>query len=127
MPEPHPMLKPSTPYKKAKVYSAMARRRTILTASPEAYIFTRRLTKHNNHPTSNNNIQFGEHLQRQDYDKDYGKISMKHPSSVKAKNLNLKQQRRAATLQHLSTLHTLRYYKSHAIQHSYLIRTDHDK
>ena len=100
MPEPHPMLKPSTPYKKAKVYSAMARRRTILTASPEAYIFTRRLTRYDNRSTSKTNIQFGEQIQRQDYDKDYGKTSMKHPSSVKTKNSNLKQQRRAATLQH---------------------------
>ena len=125
MPEPHPMLKPSTPFKKAKVYSAMARRRTILMASPEAYIFTRRHTQLNNHLTSNSNIQFEEHLQRQP--KDYVKIIMKHSSSIKAKKLNLKQQRRAATLQHLSTLHTLRSYKSHAIHQLYLVQTDHDK
>ena len=126
MPEQHAMLRPSTPCKGAKVYSAMAKR-TILTTSPEAYIFTRRLTRYDNRSTSKTNIQFGEQIQRQDYDKDYGKTSMKHPSSVKTKNSNLKQQRRAATLQHMSTMHTLRYYKSHAIQHSYPIRTDHDK
>ena len=126
MPEQRAMLKPSTPCNGAKVYSAMAKR-TILTTSPEAYIFTRRLTRYDNRPTSKTNIQFGEQIQRQDYDKDYGKTSMKHPSSVKTKNSNLKQQRRAATLQHMSTMHTLRYYKSHASQHSYPIRADHDK
>ena len=73
----------STPL--ANVYTAKTKR-SHLSSSPESHILTRRLTK-------------SVLLQNQ----------TQHCLSAKAKNLNYKQQRRAATLQYMNTKHTLRY------------------